>query len=74
MIDNMTIAFAPGDIRDLQRQMRRAESVLGKNTGQAVKFKSGLTSASSFAATTRPSRSTTGLDISSTPFAAGRRT
>ena len=38
MIDNMTIAFAPGDIRDLQRQMRRAESVLGKDTGQAVKF------------------------------------
>ena len=29
MIDNMTIAFAPGDIRDLQRQMRRAESLLG---------------------------------------------
>lgn len=38
MIDNMTIAFAPGDIRDLQRQMRRAESLLGKDTGQAVKF------------------------------------
>lgn len=38
MIDDMTIAFAPGDIRDLQRQMRRAESVLGKDTGQAVKF------------------------------------
>ena len=38
MSDNMTIAFAPGDIRDLQRQMRRAESLLGKNTGQAVKF------------------------------------
>ena len=39
MIDNMTIAFAPGDIRDLQRQMRRAESVLGKDTGQAVKVR-----------------------------------
>ena len=38
MADAFTIEFARGDVAALQHQMRRAEKLLGKSSGQSVRF------------------------------------
>ena len=55
MIDSMTIQFSRADMAALQHQMRRAESLLGKSTPQAVKF-AAWSVAKSLGASTRVSK------------------